>query len=165
MAQSSTHCFLKELVHVILGQGMKGNKVSDSQVPRQSIPYSSSFLFPPGNSTSLWCLEVKITSLSSWSFLNMVLSSLNYSLICQGWIQWGEKSSSLYLAPVSAPQDQSLQPMMKQSPHVMPESAMWLLSSAQINTGLGSVGQTLPPAVFSSHSLGRCSNSMRLTTS
>lgn len=52
-----------------------------------------------------------------------------------------------------------------QSHHIMPESTMWLLTSAQINIGLGSVGQTLTPAVFSSHSLGRCSSSMRLTTS
>lgn len=49
--------------------------------------------------------------------------------------------------------------------HVMLEPTMWLLTSAQINIGLGSVGQMLTPSVFSSHRHSRCSNLMRLTTS
>lgn len=52
-----------------------------------------------------------------------------------------------------------------QSHHIVLEPTMWFLRSSQINIGLGSVGQMLTPSVFSSHSLSRCSNLMRLTTS
>lgn len=121
------------------------------------VSYSLKFFFLSfclPNSTDLRGFEVKVASYSFWSFLDIVPELLRAAFR-------EDREAISCILPSFLP----IQLVMKQSHHVMPQSTMWLLTSAQINIGLGSVGQTLTPAVFSSHSLGRCSNLMRLTTS